>query len=288
MDLVQKTWDAYEKAWEWRDRRVDDYLLMKSVLPTLFLCLGYVYISTKWGPRYMKDRPPFEIRSFIIIYNALQVVLSAYLFLGFAPYWFGGKFNWFCQPMDYSNSYDGLYFLHLAYICFFSKFLDFIDTFCFIARRKFDHISLLHVFHHGIMPLSLWFGTRWVGGGHASFAAMINAFVHTIMYTYYMVAALGPEYKKYIWWKKHLTKLQLVQFVTIMVHEFQLLFYDACDFPWQYPIYIGVHVIIFSSSLHNFMLGSTSARSKKMHLRRLIQVVVVKTISFNSLHICCD
>ena len=31
MDLVQKTWDAYEKAWEWRDRRVDDYILMKGI-----------------------------------------------------------------------------------------------------------------------------------------------------------------------------------------------------------------------------------------------------------------
>ena len=63
------------------------------------------------------------------------------------------------------------------------------------------YCSLLHVFHHGIMPLSLWFGTRWVGGGHASFAAMINAFVHTVMYTYYMVAALGPEYK--VWCRGH-------------------------------------------------------------------------------------
>ena len=74
----------------------------QSVLPTLLLCSGYVYISIKWGPQYMKDRPPFEIRdsdidqtsiacflillnqinrSFIIIYNAFQVVLSAYLFI---------------------------------------------------------------------------------------------------------------------------------------------------------------------------------------------------------------
>ena len=30
--------------------------------------------------------------------------------------------------------------LHLGYIYFLSKFLDFIDTFCFIARKKFDHI----------------------------------------------------------------------------------------------------------------------------------------------------
>ena len=31
MDLLQTTWDAYEKAWERRDRRVDDYILMKGI-----------------------------------------------------------------------------------------------------------------------------------------------------------------------------------------------------------------------------------------------------------------
>ena len=31
------------------------------------------------------------------------------------------------------------------------------------------------------------------------------------MYFYYMVAAMGPEYQKYIWWKKYLTSLQMVK-----------------------------------------------------------------------------
>ena len=31
MDLLQTTWDAYEMAWERRDRRVDDYILMKGI-----------------------------------------------------------------------------------------------------------------------------------------------------------------------------------------------------------------------------------------------------------------
>jgi elongation of very long chain fatty acids protein 7 len=34
--------------------------------------------------------------------------------------------------------------------------------------------------------------------------------VHVIMYLYYMLAAMGPEYQKYLWWKKHLTTIQLV------------------------------------------------------------------------------
>ena len=45
------------------------------------------------------------------------------------------------------------------------------------------------------MPLSCWPGARWFCGGHASFMSMLNSFVHVVMYTYYMIAAMGPEYK---------------------------------------------------------------------------------------------
>ena len=31
MDLIQTTWDTYEEAWERRDLRVDDYILMKGI-----------------------------------------------------------------------------------------------------------------------------------------------------------------------------------------------------------------------------------------------------------------
>lgn len=39
---------------------------------------------------------------------------------------------------------------------------------------------------------------------------MLNTFVHIIMYLYYLLAALGPRFQKYIWWKKYLTVLQMV------------------------------------------------------------------------------
>ena len=40
----------------------------------------------------------------------------------------------------------------------------------------------------------------------------MNSFIHVVMYTYYGLASLGPEVQKYLWWKKYLTKLQLVCF----------------------------------------------------------------------------
>ena len=34
--------------------------------------------------------------------------------------------------------------------------------------------------------------------------------VHSVMYLYYALAALGPWMRPYLWWKKYLTQLQLV------------------------------------------------------------------------------
>jgi len=40
---------------------------------------------------------------------------------------------------------------------------------------------------------------------------MVNSFIHTLMYVYYALAAIGPSMQKYLWWKRYMTKLQLVR-----------------------------------------------------------------------------
>jgi hypothetical protein len=49
-------------------------------------------------------------------------------------------------------------------------------------------------------------------GGHGTLLGVINSFVHIIMYSYYLLAAFGPEMQKYLWWKKYLTTLQIVSY----------------------------------------------------------------------------
>jgi hypothetical protein len=118
----------YNQVWEKRDRRVDGWLLMDSPIPTMLLCATYVYIVKVWGPNYMRDRKPMNIRGFLIAYNAFQVAFSTYIFLGvnihvftqsfsvrktslvlqlFLSGW-AGDYSFRCQPVDYSNSAKGL------------------------------------------------------------------------------------------------------------------------------------------------------------------------------------
>jgi hypothetical protein len=44
----------------------------------------------------------------------------------------------------------------------------------------------------------------------------VNTFVHAVMYTYYFVTSMWPEYRKNLWWKKHITQLQMVNNINIM------------------------------------------------------------------------
>jgi len=59
--------------WDRRDLRVEDWSFMSSPLPTVLLCSLYFYIVKIWGPQFMKDRKPFELKNTLIVYNLVQV-----------------------------------------------------------------------------------------------------------------------------------------------------------------------------------------------------------------------
>ena len=46
----------------------------------------------------------------------------------------------------------------------------------------------------------------------AIFGPLCNSIIHVFMYLYYGLAALGPKYRKFTWWKKYMTTMQLVRY----------------------------------------------------------------------------
>ena len=59
------------------------------------------------------------------------------------------------------------------------------------------------------------------------------------MYLYYLLSALGPKAQKYLWWKRYITTLQLVQFVMVFFHAIQPIFFE-CDYPRAASILFAV------------------------------------------------
>lgn len=79
-----------------------------------------------------------------------------------------------------------------------------------VLKKKNSHLSFLHCYHHFFMAMGTYIAARWVPGGHALLLGFINLFVHAFMYFYYFLTAIKPELKRSIWWKKHITQVQLV------------------------------------------------------------------------------
>jgi len=101
------------------------------------------------------------------------------------------------------------------------------------------------------MPFQTWLGPRFVGGGHSGFAAFFNAGVHTVMYLYYFLSAFGPGMQKFLWWKKYLTRLQMIQFVCVFIHALLPIVYD-CGYPKWIPIAVCLNVAAFFVLFANF------------------------------------
>jgi len=227
-----------------RDPRVDDWFLMYSVWPTVAACSLYYYVIRVAGPRFMANRPAYNIQGIIVAYNLFQTLFSLWIFSKACRFWLTGKYNWLCQPVDYSNTQDGFDALDMTWWYFFSKYVDYLDSIFFVLRKKFSHLSTLHVVHHGIMPFTAWWGIRYVGGGHTTFCGFLNMGVHIVMYFYYFLSACGPSVQKYLWWKRYLTTLQLVQFVTFFIHACFPIFID-CNFPVVFSYIIIFHGAMF-------------------------------------------
>ncbi|XP_053602710.1 very long chain fatty acid elongase AAEL008004-like [Plodia interpunctella] len=227
------------------DPRVKGWAMMSSPFPTLVICISYAYFSKVLGPKIMENRKPFQMRGVLIVYNLAQTLFSSWIFYEYMMSGWWGHYNFTCQPVDYSRSPLAMRMVNVCWWYYFSKFTEFLDTVFFIMRKKNDQVSTLHVIHHGIMPMSVWVGAKFAPGGHSTFFALLNSFVHIVMYFYYMVSAMGPKYQKYIWWKKHLTAFQIMQFIAIFTHQLQVVFRPSCPYPRVFVYYIAFHGFLF-------------------------------------------
>lgn len=245
---------------ELADPRTNDWFLIRH--PVIFPIIGlYLYLVLKVGPKWMEKREPFQMKTVLIVYNFIQVLVSIYIILeGYHCRWFT-DFNFRCEPVDFSNSPKALRIARACHTYYIAKISELLDTFFFVMRKKNSQISFLHLYHHSVMPMISWGTTKYYPGGHGTFIGMINSFVHVIMYFYYMMSAMGPKYQKYLWWKKYITTLQLLQFCVAFLHSMQLLMYD-CGFPRWSTVFTLPNAIFFYYLFSDFYKKAYSFVSK--------------------------
>ncbi|KAH7948182.1 elongation of very long chain fatty acids protein AAEL008004 [Rhipicephalus sanguineus] len=246
-----------------RDPRTADWVLggNRAFLASLFMV--YVYVVKVAGPRFMKDRKPYDnIKPIVNIYNASMVILNAYFMTAFLlKTYMGGGYSLFCQGINYETRDEvTMSLLNLCWWYMLVRIADFMDTVFFVLRKKDSHVSFLHVAHHILVVYNGCYGVGYGPDGQVVLAIILNCFVHIIMYTYYFLSLLGPAVQKHLWWKRYLTQVQLVQFCIIFAHMLVPMFYN-CGYPRPHVYVMLCEAAFFFTMFMRFYFKAYRDRS---------------------------
>ncbi|KAJ2700721.1 hypothetical protein FB645_004895 [Coemansia sp. IMI 203386] len=141
-------------------------------------------------------------------HNVVLAIYSGWTFMNVFPPFVQGIITkgWFEGLCDIDGSLlNSALFVH-NYLFYLSKYYELIDTLIIILKGR--KASFLQIYHHAGVILIMYYA-NYTCSPTSIFIVWENSGVHTIMYTYYALTAIGihPPGKQY------LTSLQIFQFL---------------------------------------------------------------------------
>ena len=202
----------------------------------------------------------------VIVHNAFLVALSMYMCVeGLRAALRGGYLRRFVRnPMDASD--DAM--TRVVYIFYVSKIYEFLDTVIMIVKGNLRQVTFLHCYHHVSISFIWWAIAFNAPGGEAYLSLIMNSWVHVCMYLYYLLSTVIKEpgsRKRYLWWGKYLTQMQMLQFAINLGHG------AACIFLSPYPRFYSILITGYMVSLlvlfgqfylSKYKRGGTAAKKK--------------------------
>jgi hypothetical protein len=208
----------------------------------LYLILVFI------GPSLLRNTKPFDLQYVVMFWNLSLSLLSVAMFIGMGWPTFRIAFEqdrvWhhivtLAQPYD-SETWSGPHAFWM-YAYGISKVIELGDTVLLVLRKK--NVQFLHWYHHTTVMFFTWFTMAMLASPGVIFA-IINSFVHIIMYFYYFLTSLHY----YPSWGKYITQLQLVQMVLGVIIAMSWTYY-AYFTPESTPMRIPAHgYFVFAAS----------------------------------------
>lgn len=228
--LSEKIGDAYNFAIHVNgDVRTADWPLVYGPWYPGITVVAYIAFCF-YARRLTKNLPTYALKHTILAYNLAMLFLNIYMVYEFFYVAIMDEYDWGCEPVDYSYSPLAVRMASVCWVYYITKYAELLETIFFALRKKYSQITFLHCYHHVTMLTLWWCVTKWTPGGQSFLFGGCNSFVHFVMYTYYGMSAMGPSVRKYLWWKKYITILQLTQFVALFFYCIVNVL-KKCDFP---------------------------------------------------------
>ncbi|XP_039313988.1 elongation of very long chain fatty acids protein AAEL008004-like [Solenopsis invicta] len=238
------------------DPRVADLLFVDSAYQIPLIIFAYLYFVVVYGPKFMKNKPPYKLKTFIQLYNIIQIFLNTWLIYESTD---AGLFTnkIICLGPDYSYNYNAMRITRCVWIYLLLKIFDLVETVLFVLRKKDNQVSGLHLYHHVSSVLIVWLCVRYLNTTFIGIIGVINCLIHVIMYTYYFLAACGPIVQKTIApIKRWITTAQMIQFIVVLLYvSHPLILCNKITRIW-FTIMLIIHLLINFFNFHNFYVRS--------------------------------
>ncbi|CAL8101771.1 unnamed protein product [Orchesella dallaii] len=206
---------------EWKFDHIESQQWMEENWTSAFYYIGAYMAIIFLGQSWMKDRPRFELRVPLVIWNfslAAFSILGTYRTLPEIFHILNRK-NGFHHSVCFPSYGHNQVWAFYAYAFVLSKVPELGDT-IFIVLRK-QPLIFLHWYHHITVLLYSWYSySEYIAP--ARWYIVSNFLVHSFMYTYYGLKACRVRIYKPI--AVMITSLQLVQMcigVIVNVHAYQ-------------------------------------------------------------------
>lgn len=193
------------------------------------LAINAILFCKFWGPSFMKNRKPIDMRSICIISNGLA----------FGTYMLGVLLGIVCSNLLRDcftcSSYDPhatdmahVGIKYLGYMMLWTKIYDFSIPILAVFSKKNYKITNLQMAHLFFALLLVWSGAKVNPGGVSILIAIVDTFYQLLVYGYLIMTAASSELKPDKSFRRFLFVFRELSIMLTFLHQLYFLFQPNC------------------------------------------------------------
>lgn len=251
---------------DYGDKKVStDFPLMTGgPWQVLALCALYAFLALKVGPMFMRDRKPYDLRPWMLVFNGFMFGVNGAGFL--IALWVTqlGTNSWSCS--DENERWEGVQgiatkYMGMTYLGI--KLFDFMTT-AFEVLRKREHVDVKsQVLHNSFLVLYAFVGLKFYPKGIFCHLPLLDTFFQSIRCAYLVLASAGSALRFSLWWKNYVTMSVILQQVLLITHSLYFLLTPNC----AGPTYLKAMVLMYALPCLSYNMSVLSRGTAKISRR---------------------
>lgn len=158
-------YDLHNFFYKNADPRIRDKLFMGSPFALISIYLIFVIVIIYVIPKFMEYRKPFSFKKIWNFTDILIFLMSGFLLVKCSYGWLY-LYNWICQPIDLSDSFDAQFALEGCYQFLMLKFVYMLQSAAYALSKRKCPVATYILIHHALFPIMIWSVVNYYPGGH--------------------------------------------------------------------------------------------------------------------------